>query len=213
MTNEWRLPVTDEIKALRDDIAFMRALSEDSGGALSRDAAVLIAVGVIFGLNAFRFWGIEAGFLDWAKPTGNWMGLDALAVFLIALLTLMRRFRAAARGAASRAMGAAWGSVGIAISVAVTALVIGAWRLQLPLLVIWVFPLILFTLYGAAWWIAFAVKRRIWFAGIAIGSFITALGCGFRMGRSDEWAILSLGLFLWVAAPGVAILREAHATA
>jgi hypothetical protein len=205
--------VTDETKALQDDIAFMRALSEDSGRALSRDAAVLIAVGVIFGLNAFRFWGIEAGFLDWAKPTGNWWGLDALAIFLVVLLVLMGRFRTAARGAGSRAMGAAWGGVGIAISVAVIALVIGASRLHLPLLVIWIFPLILFTLYGAAWWIAFAVKRRIWFAGIAIGSFITTLGCGFRMGSSDEWAILSLGLFLWVAAPGIAILREAQTEA
>jgi hypothetical protein len=205
--------VTDETKALRDDIAFMKTLSEDSGRALSRDAAILVAVGVIFGLNAFRYWGIEAGFLDWAKPTANWWGLDALAVFLVVLPVLMRRFRAAPRGAASRAMGAAWGAVGIAISVAVTSLILGARGLQLPLLVIWVFPLILFTLYGAAWWIAFAVKRRIWFAGIAIGSFITTLGCGFRMGRSDEWAILSFGLFLWVAAPGVAILREARATA
>jgi len=205
--------VTDETKALRNDIAFMRALSEDSGRALSRDAAILVAVGAIFGLNAFRYWGIEAGFLDWAKPTGNWMGLDALAVFLIVLVVIRRRFHGAVRGAASRAMGAAWGGVGIAISAAVIALVIGAWRLQLPLLVIWVFPLILFTLYGAAWWIAFAIKRRNWFAGIAIGSFVTTLGCGFRMGRPDEWAILGLGLFLWVAVPSVAILRETRATA
>jgi hypothetical protein len=63
-----------------------------------------------------------------------------------------------------------------------------------PLLVIWVFPLILFTLYGATCCIAFAVKRRIWFAGLALGWFITALGCALWIGSSDEWAILGLGL-------------------
>jgi hypothetical protein len=205
--------VTDETKALRDDIAFIKALSEDSGRALSRDGAVMIAVGVIFGLNAFRFWGIAAGFLDWAKPMANWMGLDALAVFLVVLQVVLRRFRGVARGAASRAMSAAWTGVGLAFGVAVISLGIAAWRLQQPLLVLWVFPLVLFTLYGAAWWIAFAVKRRVWFGGVATGSFITALVCALLTGRSDEWAVLGLGLFLWVAAPGVAILREARATA
>lgn len=202
--------MTDETKALQDDIAFIKALAEDNGRALGRDGAIMVAVGVVFGLNAFRYWGIEAGFLDWAKPSANWMGIDALAVFLIVLQVLMRRFRGVARGAASRAMSAAWTGVGLAISVAVIALAIAAWRLQQPLLVLRVFPLILFTLYGSAWWIAFKVKRRIWFAGVAAGSFVTAMGCGFGTGRSYGWAILGTGLFLWVAAPGIAILREAR---
>src|SRR5579863_1989961 len=135
-SNEGRRPVTDETKALQDDIAFIKALAEDNGRALGRDGAIMVAVGVVFGLNAFRYWGIEAGFLDWAKPTSNWMGLDALAVFLVVVLVLKRRFRGAARSAASRAIVAAWGGVGVAFSVALIALLIGAWRLQLPLLVI-----------------------------------------------------------------------------
>ena len=203
--------MTHETKSLRDDIAFIKALSEDSGRALSRDGAVMIAAGVVFGLNAFRFWAIAAGFLDWAKPTANWMGLDALAVFLVILQVVIRQFRGVARGAASRAMSAAWTGVGLAFGVAVISLGIAAWRLQQPLLVLWVFPMILFTLYGAAWWIAFAVKRRGWFAGVATGSFVTAFVCALLTGRSDEWVVLGLGLFLWVAAPGVVILREARA--
>jgi hypothetical protein len=199
----------DDLQGLRDDIAFMKAVSEDSGLALIRDGAVLVAVGVIFGISALRFWAIEAGYLDWARGSERWMGFDAVAIFLLVLPALMRRFGGVPRGSASRAMSTAWGSVGWAISVAVLALAAGAWRLHQPLLVLWVFPPILFTLYGAAWWIAFSVKRTVWLGGIAGGCFATVIGMGLVMGAPSEWLLLSTGLFLWVAVPGAVIMHQA----
>jgi hypothetical protein len=139
------------------------------------------------------------------------MGLDALAIFVVILAIALRRFPVSRAGAASRAMSAAWTSVGLAFGIAVLGLAAGAWRLSQPKLVVSVLPLVLFTLYGAAWCVAFAVKRRGWHACIAAGSFATVLASGICMGTPGEWTIFALGLFLWVAAPGVAIMRQARA--
>jgi hypothetical protein len=204
--------MNDSIETLKDDIAFMKAVTEDSSRALIRDGAVLIAVGAIFGLDSFRFWGIEAGFLPWAKPTEHLYGFDALAIFLVVMHLIMRRFHRVAQGAPSRAVSGAWGSMGVAFGVALVSLGAAAWRLKQPLLMVWIPPLILFTLYGASWWIAFAVKRRAWFAGVAIGSFATALLSGLSIPSPYEWAVLAFGLFLWVAAPGIVIVQQARAS-
>jgi hypothetical protein len=204
--------MNDSMQTLKDDIAFMKAVTEDSSRALIRDGAVLIAVGAIFGLDSFRFWGIEAGFLPWAKPTEHLYGFDALAIFLVVIHLIMRRFRGVAQGAPSRAVSGAWSSMGVAIGVALVSLGAAAWRLKQPLLMVWIPPLILFTLYGASWWIAFAVKRRAWFAGVAIGSFATAVLSGLSIPSPHEWAVLAFGLFLWVAAPGIVIVHQARAS-
>jgi hypothetical protein len=204
--------MNDSLQTLKDDIAFMKSVTEDSSRALLRDGAILIAVGVIFGLDSFRFWGIFAGFLPWAKPTEHFYGFDAFAVFLVVLHLIMRHFRGLTRGARARAVSAAWLAVGAAYAASLLALGAAAWRLGQPLLMVWIPPLILFILYGASWWIAFAVKRRAWFAGVALGSFATAILSGLAVPSPHEWAVLAFGLFLWVAMPGIMIMRQAQAS-
>ena len=138
--------------------------------------------------------------------------MDALAIFLLVVHVIMRRFRGLAQGAGSRAVSGAWRSMGLAFGVALVSLGAAAWRLKQPLLMVWIPPLILFTLYGASWWIAFAVKRRTWFAGVAMGSFITALLSGLFIPSPHEWGVLAFGLFLWVAMPGIVIVQQARAS-
>jgi len=202
--------MSDEMQTLKDDIAFMKALTQDSVRATVRDGAILAAVGVIFGLTAFQYWLIFTGIVRIPSAWQPWMWMDGLVVFGIVLSLLMHHFRAPAPSAATRAVTAAWGGVGTALSAAVVALVCGAWRLGLSSLVIWVFPLVMFTLYGAAWGVAFAARRRSWFALIAGGCFIVAIACGFAMGMTEEWLVLSVGLFLLVAVPGFIIMRLAQ---
>jgi hypothetical protein len=71
-----------------------------------------------------------------------------------------------------------------------------------------VFPLILFTLIGAAWGVAYAVRRRRIFALAAAGSFGAAVLCGVLMGRPEEWLVLSGGLVLLLAVPGGMIVHS-----
>jgi hypothetical protein len=202
--------MNDEMKRLKDDIAFLKALTQDSIRVTARDGAIMAAVGVIFGLNAFQYWLIFAGIMGIPSAWQPWMWIDALALFVIVFSFLMRHFRVPSPNAAARAVSAAWGGVGIALSTSILALISGAWRLGLPSLVIWVFPVVLFTLYGSAWGVVFAVRKRAWFAVIAGGCFLAAIACGFAMGTREEWLVLSVGLFLLVAVPGFMIMRLAQ---
>ena len=100
--------------------------------------------------------------------------------------------------------------VGVGITVAVIALAVGAWRLGLPQLVTQTFSVVLFSLYGSAWGVAFAINRRTQSGFIASGCFAGAILCGVFMGMPGEWLVLALGLYLLVALPGALMVRQAR---
>ncbi len=198
---ETQQPMNDDVQTLKDDIAFIRALTEDGGSAMTRDAALLAAAGTIFGVTTFLYWLVFAGFL--ALPGGDWLWIAASALFVVVMLIIRRGD--ARRGIATRAMQAAWAGVGGGIIVAGVALAVAAARLDLPVLAVGVFPIVLFTLYGAAWGVAAAVMRRGWVVLIAGGCFAAAVACGWVLGTPAEWLVLSGGLFVLVALPGTFI--------
>jgi hypothetical protein len=200
--------MNDDVQTFKDDIAFMRALTEDSGPAMARDGMVLAAAGTIFGLTTLLYWLMFAGVLD-IPGARDWLWVVASALF-VAMMAMISRREPLRRAAASRATRAAWVGVGSGIVVAGAALGLSAWRLDLPVLGVGVFPLVLFTLYGAAWGVAFAVVRRRWLALVAVGCFAAVVACGWLMGTPEEWLLLSVGLFVLVAMPGVVMVRQSR---
>jgi hypothetical protein len=199
--------MVNDMQTLKDDIAFMRALTEDSGHSMAREGAILAAVGIIFGLTALQYWLLRMQVFAVPPSWQPWLWMDGVIAYLITLTFVHRRFPKRP-GVGPRAMEAAWAGVGIGITVAAIGLAISGWRLQMPALASGTFPIVLFTLYGTAWGVAFAVKRRTWFALVAIGCSATAIACGFLIGTHEEWLVLSLGLFALVALPGFVILRR-----
>ena len=196
-------------QSIRDDAAFLRALAQGGAEGSAKDGAILLAVGLIFGLVSLQYWVLESGLFGTPRALLPWIWLDGVVPFLIVLALISRKFRGQAPGAASRAVSAAWSGVGAAHIIAAIALAVGGLRLGLPLLASWAFPVVLFTMYGAAWSVAFATRRRRAFALNAAGSYLAALLCGVVMGRAEEWLVLAGGLFLLVAAPGAIMLRAA----
>jgi hypothetical protein len=201
--------MSNDIQELKADIAFVRALTDDGGHAFARSGALLVVVGVVFGLVNLQYWLVYRELLAVPRAWVPWLWLEGVAVLLVAMPLVMRRFPARP-SAASRAMLAAWGAVGIGITAAGIALGIGGERMGFVSFVPMVFPIVLFTLYGAAWWVAFAVKRQTWFALVAGACFLAAIACGFVMGSQNAWLVLALGLLLLVALPGAAIVRQAR---
>ena len=194
-------------QTIREDAAFLRALAEGSATGSAKDGAILLAVGSLFGLVALQYWAVQSGLLSVPVAFEPWLWLDGLLPFLLAAALISRRFRGQAPGAATRAMSAAWAAVGVSIVFAAIALAIAGGRLGLPRLAPWVFPLVLFTLFGAAWSVAFAARRRRAFAIKAAASYLAAVLCGLVMGHPEEWLVLAGGLFLLVAVPGAGILH------
>ncbi len=199
--------MTDEASRLKDDVAFLRALSEGSAGARAREGAVLVAIGIVFSLVALQYWAVDARLIAIPTRWRSWLWLDGLAVFLPALGVIQTRFKGPAVGPGSRAISATWAGLGVALACAVVGLAAAGWRLSMPLLAAWIFPVVLFTLVGASWAVAFAVQRRTPHALAGVGCGIAAIACGALVGSPSEWLALAVGLFVLVAAPGWFILR------
>jgi hypothetical protein len=197
---------------VRQDIAFLRAVVEDHDATMALDGAILAAVGLIFGCVSLFYWSIAAGLSDVPVPWNQWAWVAGVVTVVPVVLFLQRRFPRPP-GPAARAIRAAWLGVGTGITVAAAAFALGSWQVQEPRFVLWAFPVVLFTLYGAAWSVAFAARRHGAFALIAAGCYGAALACGFLSGRPEEWLVLALGLFALVAVPGYAIVTRANGAA
>jgi hypothetical protein len=194
---------------VREDIAFLRAVVEDHDSTMGLDGAILSAIGVIFGFVSLFYWSLSVGLLTVPDAWSPWAWVTGVVALVPVVHLLNRRFPKPS-GPASRAMGAAWQGVGTGVTVAAVAFALGAWRLQLPSFVLWSFPVVLFTLWGTAWSVAYAARRRLAFALVAAGCYTVALACGFFMGQPEEWLLVSLGLLTLVAAPGFVIVRRAR---
>jgi hypothetical protein len=198
--------MSDHDQTLRDDIAFLRTLAAGDSTGAAREGAILAAVGLIFGLVAIQYWCIESAWFAVSPAVQTWLWLDGLVPFLICMAVIAVKFRAQPSGAASRALAATWKGVGTAFLVADLALYIASRELGIPLLVKWIFPLILFALIGGAWGVAFAVRRRRPLGVLAGGNFAAGILCGIVIGRPQEWLVLAGGLIFLVAVPGAVML-------
>lgn len=199
-----------DTQSLKDDLAFLRDLAQDSGKGLARDAFALAVIGTTFGVVSLVYWLVFSGPLAGAGLPVVWLWPVAL-MFDIVLVELAKRRLPPASGAAARALSTAWNGVGVSLTGGGLALIAAAWRLHDGAFILATFPILLFSLYGAAWGVAYAVKRLGWFAWVGAGCFLAAIGEGLLYGSPHQWLVLSIGLFLLVGLPGVAILKKARA--
>lgn len=204
--------MTETQRALRDDIAFMRALAEEGASTPMLGGSVLLAAGLIFGSAQL------AGLLLLRSGAGGpWaqigLPLGALMLFFVALTVLRRGLdqRPGANSPVNRATSAAWRGVGLAIVVLVGAFMLVAWRLD-DWKVFALFAPVLFALYGAGWLVSAAMTRLAWMKGVGYASFALALGVGAAAHQVTLATCLNVaGLFLLVALPGFVLMRQAPA--
>jgi hypothetical protein len=204
--------MTDRIEGIRDDLAFLKAVASDDGRLPSLVGAHFLAAGLIYGLPVLAAWGIERGFIDlpraWEYAVGLWSTLIYVPVMVLLILRGRRYATPHAAGPTSRAMGAAWSGVGLTTGVILFVILGAARQLHDPEL--WrLWPAICFALYGAAWWGFATVRRsRAWML-VALGSYATAALNGVVIATPELLLGCGLGLILWVAGPGLALMLKA----
>lgn len=204
--------MTDHERALRDDIAFMRALAEEGAATPMLGGSIMLAGGLIFGgaLSAslgLQLLGLRGPWVQSGLPLG------AMAVFFVALMILTRRRdeQPGAHAPVNRATSAAWSGVGMAIVVLVAAFMLVAWRFD-DWKVFALFGPVLFSLYGAGWLVSGAMTRAAWMTLVGYASFALALGLAATAQITLISAGLEIaGLFLLVALPGFVLMRQAPA--
>jgi hypothetical protein len=204
--------MTEHERALRDDIAFMRALAEEGAATPMLGGSILLAAGVIFGVAQgagllLQMSGRDAPWLQSGLPLG------AMALFFIVLALLRRRLgsRPGANSPVNRATSAAWRGVGSAVVVLAAAFMLVAWRFN-DWKVFALFGPVLFSLYGAGWLVSAAMTRLGWMTLVGYASFGLALGAA----AAAQQTILAVGLqiaglLLLVALPGFILMRQAPA--
>lgn len=200
--------MTDSTQAARDDLAFLRALTDDRGPLPWSAGAYCLAVGVIFGLNLLAIWILQLSgraapmmeVLAWAPGS---------LVYLVAHLLIRRRSRGESIGPTARMLGATWLAVHAMTLFMVLALLIAHAATGVGYVKIW--PAIAWGLYGGAWTAAGLVRRQTWAFVTAAGSFAFALAIASQIDSIGLWLALGLGALWSFALPGVMILRQARA--
>ena len=204
--------MTDQLQGLRADLAFMKAVASDDGRVPSLAGAHFLAAGLIYGLPVLLAWAIERGLVDLPSAVGSTSGLWSTAIYLpVMILLVIRGARHAGpvAGQTARAVLAAWSGVGLTTGVILFIILAAAHQLHAPQ--VWrVWPALCFTLYGAAWW-GFAIFRRspAWML-VALGSYATAALNGALIAPPELLLGCGLGLVLWVAGPGLALMLRAR---
>jgi hypothetical protein len=198
--------VTDTAESARNDLAFLKAVVDDRGPLPWIFGAHLLAVGVIFGASFVLTWAIEAGRVPWPADWAGSSWLLGLIVWAPVLLVLMfLGARQPAPGPSGFVFAAMFGVVGAMCAATVAVIKIAAYQTgDASISAIWL-PF-LFVIYGGAWSIIAIVRRRIWLAAVALGSFLFGAAAAATVGTAEIQLVAAAGLLLLVGAPGAIIV-------
>ncbi|MBS0294741.1 MAG: hypothetical protein JSR45_00425 [Proteobacteria bacterium] len=198
-------------KAAHADLAYLRGLVDNGGRNQMTLGLLLFAGGLIYGLQVLGHWAQATGALRLSGPGGLALGLGPTVVFLAFLSwVLWRERKHPVSGSANRATNAAFAAAGMA-NLSMIA-VFGMAAVRYHSLVMWEFyPAVVFALQGAAWFVAFMLRRRAWLCVVSLGWFGTAVALGAAIDTPDYPLIAAIGLLAWMAAPGLVIMRLARA--
>jgi hypothetical protein len=194
--------------AVRDDIAFMRALAEE-GRSRPIGGSILVASGLSFGSASLAVW-IGA---TWRLFTAGWqvnaVWFVSLAVFM-AYLLIGKAIAGPTRGQTPRAIGVAWSGAGWSIFFVGLSLVVMAVHGKDGYVANAFLPFIL-CIYGSAWFVAAALTRARWLYAVAFGSFAMALVTAWAAAEGNLiYLIYALSLYALTAAPGIVLVRQSR---
>jgi hypothetical protein len=196
------------------DLAFMRAIAD--GGKqppLMAGPSIYLAAGLLYGAQCLFH------LVELLTPI-HWPGLLSLGVAIgvniafftwLTIVIVRERGRRVGGSGASRALNAMFGATGLAnlgFVIVFAANAIGRNDFTYWLL----YAATVFILQGAAWYVAFLLRRKAWMAWTGFGWFASGIALGLLLNNITAYlAVCCAALFLCMALPGWIILRQARA--
>ncbi len=193
----------------RDDLAYLRALVEAPGSFQRSLGESYFAAGLCYGVQMLLHAGQLAGWIPPGSAAGLTIGFAPTVVFLGLLVWIIRRHPAKPGGSVvARAVGAVFGAVGLANLALIVVIGSVAWREQN--LTIWlIFPCTVLILQGLAWMVVYALRRRLWFAVVAAGWFVTAIAMALAIKAPAAFiGIGGFGFLAFMLVPGWVMMRQ-----
>jgi hypothetical protein len=203
-----------DTQALRDDVAFLRNLVAGSDRWLVGFGEGYFAAGLIYGaqmlMHAGQLLGLAPGSGVWALAIG--IGPTLVFIPLVTWITWRHRGQALPTPA-GRAVTAVFAVAGLSNLALIAVIGSVAWREQS--LTTWlIYPCAVFVFQGAAWWVAYCVRRKAWLACVGAGWFIAAIAMAFSVTEIAHYILVAaVGIWALMAAPGWAMMRAGRAAA
>jgi hypothetical protein len=197
------------------DLAFMRALVD--GGkqpTLIAGPSIYLAAGLLYGAQCLYHLVELLTPIDWPGPLSLAVAIGVNVAFLawLTIVIVRERGKRVAGSAASRAINTMFGATGLA-NVGFVAIfgLNAAWRQDFSFWLL--YAATVFILQGAAWYVAFLMRRKGWMALTAIGWFASGIALGLILNRNITayLAICCAALFLCMALPGWIMIRQGRA--
>ncbi|ALL12923.1 hypothetical protein AQ619_05905 [Caulobacter henricii] len=197
------------MKAIRDDIAFMRALAEEGRQAPLLGGSMLVSAGAIFGTASLIQWAVLSQVLRMPSQVLAVVWIAAFILHMIMIFVLKRGMgeRPGAGSSGNRAMRNAWMGVGWGCFVIFTALAVASWKTR-DINLINFSPSIVLALYGGAWSVAAAMSQATWLRFVAVASFAGSIAMAMLMGNSWAWLGYAGALYLLAMVPGLILMRQ-----
>jgi hypothetical protein len=203
-----------DTQALRDDVAFLRNLVAGGEHWRTSFGEGYFAAGLIYGVQMLLHAGQFLGMLPVSGALPLIVGLGPTVVFLAVILWIVWRRRGEAPpSSAGRAITMVFAVAGLANLSLV--LVIGsvAWR-EHSLTTWLIYPCAVFVLQGAAWWVAYGLRRKAWLAWVGAGWIVTAVAMAASVTAIAYYILFAaVGIWLLMALPGWVMMRGARAAA
>jgi hypothetical protein len=203
----------DQIRSLKEDIGYMKALADEGATAPLVGGSILVAAGLIFGTASIGEWANAAGLiaLQGVQHAYLWGGAGILFAITLVVLIRRQRDRAGIMAPANRAFANAWMGVGLAIFSMAVALTLLSIQLQSSIPTT-VFPSLVFALYGAGWAVSAAMSGQKWLWWPAFGSWVLAPILAWFVGQPSMYLFYAVGLFAFALVPGVVLMRREPST-
>jgi hypothetical protein len=193
----------------REDLAFLRALVQPDERWQRGFGEIYAAAGGCYGGQMILHGLQQFSLMPSAGLGAVAIGFGPTVLLGVILLWIVRRNPAASPGGATaKAVRSVFSAVGmtnfalvaIFASVAIREHSIKIWLIYAPVVLV---------MQGAAWLVAFSLRRRAWLAVIALGWFAVGIGMAAAI-ETLRWYILigGVGFFAFMLAPGLAIARQ-----
>ena len=200
--------MTDNLEALREDLAYVKALAKEGRHAPLIAGPILLLAGVTWGTASLISYAMAKGVIPGSQTLANWTwGVTALVFFAGMMLLIQRSKGKPGAGALNnRAVSAGWSGAGWGIFAFVLAIAAAAWRLNDPNLIWLISPAVL-ALYGVAWSVSAAMTEQKWLVWIGMGSLLGAVLMGLMAGMAEMFLAYAAALYLLAGLPGYLLMR------
>ncbi len=203
--------MTAKTQSAQDDLAYMRTVVEQGGRPRMAGALIYMAAGLIYGTETLVHWGQSINLIRLSESATLTFvaACTLLFVLVMGVLIVRDKTRGVGAGTGSRALNAAFGGAGLANIALMAIFGVNAWR-QHDFMIWMLYPCVVFALQGAAWYVAFMLRWKIWMLTVSLGCLATSVVMGLVIGTPTFNLVAALACFAWLAVPGAIMARDAR---